>query len=96
MKKEIETLLGYEITEARFNDALDYARCKQMHIFSLEQRPVVLQGWYAAQLAAEYVKSHAFSNATVDLCRLYNMEKERRFRRTRHSKGTPIVAVSAL
>ena len=77
-KREVEDLLGTEITDAQFEEAHEYAKMKQAYIFSVEKRPVVLQHWYLVELTKEYVQNLAFSRFTVDLCeRLNNMEKER-------------------
>ena len=42
-KREVEDLLGTEITDAQFEEAHEYAKRKQAYIFSVEKRPVVLQ-----------------------------------------------------
>lgn len=76
-KTEVEEILGTEITDEQFAEALEYAKRKQAHIFKLEKRAVVLQNWYLVQLTKEYVISLAFSRFTMDLCEaLANMEKE--------------------
>jgi benzoyl-CoA reductase/2-hydroxyglutaryl-CoA dehydratase subunit BcrC/BadD/HgdB len=76
-KHEVEELLGAEITDEQFNEALESAKRKQEYIFKLEGRPVVLQSWYLAILTKEYVGQYAFSRFTMDLCEtLRNMEKE--------------------
>ena len=67
-KREVEELLGCEITDEQFEEALKYARHKQ---------EVVLQHWYLVKLTEEYVRSLAFSKFTMDLCSaLRDMEKE--------------------
>ena len=99
VKNEVEELLGYEITEFQFKEALGYAKRKQEYIYKSEQREVVMQHWYLVKLTEEYVRSLALSNLTMDLCqKLRNMEKEHP---THSCKGTPttathIVAVPAL
>lgn len=68
-KKEVEELLGCEITDEQFEEALKYARHKQEYIYQREHRQVVLQHWYLVKLTEEYVRSLAFSKFTMDLCR---------------------------
>lgn len=76
-KQEVEDLLGFEITNEQFQEALECARRKQGYIYQMEQRPVVLQHWYLVKLTEEYVRSLAFSKFTMDLCSaLRDMEKE--------------------
>lgn len=76
-KKEVEELLGYNISDSQFKEALRCAERKQKYIYEREKRSVVLQHWYLVKLTEEYVRSIAFSKFTVDLCReLRNMEKE--------------------
>lgn len=76
-KKEVEELLGYNISDSQFEEALGCAERKQKHIYEREKRSVVLQHWYLVKLTEECVRSLAFSKFTVDLCReLRNMEKE--------------------
>lgn len=76
-KEEVEELLGCEITAAEFEKALEYARRKQSFIYGLEKREVIMEHWYLVKLTEEYVRSLAFSQFTMDLCRtLNNMEKE--------------------
>jgi|GEM_PF-376600 len=80
-KKEVEELLGCEITDEQFEEALKYARHKQEYIYQRERRQVVLQHWYLVKLTEEYVRSLAFSKFTMDLCRtLCDMEKEHSIR----------------
>lgn len=66
-KREVEELLGCEITDEQFEQALKYARHKQEYIYQREQREVVLQHWYLVKLTEEYVRSLAFSKFTMDL-----------------------------
>ena len=62
-KREVEELLGCEITDEQFEQALKYARHKQH--------------WYLVKLTEEYVRNLAFSKFTMDLCSaLRDMEKE--------------------
>jgi hypothetical protein len=76
-KEEVEQLLGYQITDKLFKQALEYAGRKQEHIFLIDERPVVKQHWYLVKLTEEYARSLAFSRKTMDLCRMRcNMEKE--------------------
>lgn len=75
-KREVEELLGCEITDEQFEEALKYARHKQEYIYQRERRQVVLQHWYLVKLTEEYVRNLAFSKFTMDLCRtLHDMEK---------------------
>lgn len=77
MKKEVEELLGFEITDHQFKEALEYAKKKQAYIYKQEQREAVMQPWYLVKLTEEYVRSLALSKFTMDLCRkLGNIEKE--------------------
>ena len=55
-KREVEELLGCEITDEQFEQALKYARHKQEYIYQREQREVVLQHWYLVKLTEEYCK----------------------------------------
>ena len=41
-KKEVEELLGCEITDEQFEEALKYARHKQEYIYQRERRQVAL------------------------------------------------------
>lgn len=76
-KREVEELLGCEISDEQFQEALEYAERKQEYIYKRERRPVVLQHWYLVKLTEEYVRSLTFSHFTMDLCRtLRDMEKE--------------------
>lgn len=96
LRKEAEQLLGYQITDAAFEQAYTRAQCKQMRIYQITDNVMVLEQWYLAQLIAEYVKSKAFSDFTIELSRrLYKKEKEHSFQRTERPNTSPIVAVSA-
>lgn len=76
-RKEVEELLGFEITEEQFIEALEYANKKQKYIYEQGKRAVILQHWYLVKLTEEYVRSLAFSKFTIDLCKILNdMEKE--------------------
>lgn len=55
-KREVEELLGCEITDEQFEEALKYARHKQEYIYQREHRQVVLQHWYLVKLTEEYVR----------------------------------------
>ena len=69
-KKEVEQILGFDITDDLFEDALGHARKMQDYIYETEHQPVVLQHWYLVKLTEEYVRSLAFSRFTMDLCRI--------------------------
>lgn len=76
-KREVEELLGEEISKEMFQEALDHAKRKQEYIFRQDGRKVVLQHWYLVKLTEEYARSLAFSKFTMDLCQeIRNMEKE--------------------
>lgn len=76
-KEEVEELLGCEITDEQFHEALKYAVHKQKYTYELERDKRILQHWYLVKLTEEYVRRLAFSRYTFDLCRLMrNMEKE--------------------
>lgn len=96
-KKEVEELLGCEITTEQFEEALKYAERKQAHIYKREKRSVVLEHWYLVKLTEESVRSLAFSELTMDLCRtLRDMEKEHLFNELGAPTDIHIVAVPAL
>lgn len=96
-KEEVEQLLGSEITDEQFEEALKYAKHKQEYIYQREKRPVVLQHWYLVKLTEEYVRSLAFSKFTMDLCRtLRDMEKEHSALCKSAPTDTHIVAGTAL
>lgn len=97
VKKEVEELLGFEITDSQFNEALEYAKKKQAYIYEQEPREVVMQHWYLVRLTEEYVRSLALSKFTMDLCRkLSNMEKEHLEQHGGTQTSNHIVTVSAL
>ena len=76
-KREVEELLGCEISDEQFQEALEYAERKQKYIYKRERRQVVMQHWYLVKFTEEYVRSLAFSHFTMDLCgTLRDMEKE--------------------
>lgn len=96
-KKEVEELLGLEITDRQFAEALACAKRKQEYIYRREQRKAVMQRWYLAKLTEEYVRSLAFSEKTMGLCRmLRNMEKERPTKSQGAHEDNHIVANPAL
>lgn len=96
-REEVEELLGYEITEEDFADAFECAKRKQAYIFGREKRSVVLEHWYLVKLTGEYVESNAFSNFTMDLCRMIrDMEKEHLFNELGAPTDNHILADSAL
>ena len=97
IKKEVEEILGCEITESDFADALKCAKRKQEFIFNLEKRPVIMERWYLVKLTEEYVRSNAFSRFTMDLCRtLQDMEKEHQFNEHSAPSDNHILSVPAL
>jgi len=76
-KEEVEKLLGSNITESQFLEALRYAERKQAYIYRTTQRRVVLEQWYFIKLTIEYVSNLEFSRLTMDLCSaMRDMEKE--------------------
>ena len=67
-KREVEELLGTEISEDLFQKA---------YIFSQEKRSVVMEHWYLVKLTEECARSLAFSWFTMALCKeLNNMKRE--------------------
>lgn len=79
-KEEVQELLGRNISDAQFEEALGCARRKQRYIYEREARSVTRQHWYLVKLTGEYVRNNAFSRFTMDLCRtLFDMEKEHQF-----------------
>lgn len=96
-KGEVQELLGFDISDTQFEEALEYAQRKQQYIYNCEKRPEVLQDWYLTQLIAECVRSISFSQLTMDLCRtLRDMEKEHSTISQSAHTDNHIVAVSAL
>lgn len=96
-REEVEELLGYEITDEQFNEALEYARRKQEYIYNREHQKIVLQHGYLVKLTEEYVRSLAFSKFTMDLCsELRYMEKEHSVKNQSTPTDNHIVAVPAL
>lgn len=76
-KKEVEELLGYEITDKQFEDGLAYAKKKQAFSYEREKKEVIMQHWYLVKLTEECVRALTFSKFTMDLCEmLNNIEKE--------------------
>lgn len=77
-KSEVEVLLGFEVTEKQYIEALELAKIKQQYIYKNSKRKVVLQSWYLAKLTEEYVRTLSLSKSTMDLCELinYDIEKE--------------------
>lgn len=94
-KEEVEKLLGFGITDDQLEEAAGYAKRKQEYIFNRDRRAVVMQHWYLVKLTEEYVRSLAFQNYTMDLCRALNMEKEHSLKETSALTDNHIVAVSA-
>lgn len=96
-KEDVEKLLGCEITESLFQEALKLASGKQAYIFERDGSPVALQDWYLVKLTEEYVRSLALSKYTVDLCsELVDMEKEHLTKSQGAPTSTHIITVSAL
>ena len=96
-REEVEELLGCEITDKQFGEALEHARQKQECIYRREHQAVVLQRWYLVQLTGEYVRNLALSKFTMDLCRtLHDMEKEHSVKNQSAPTDNHIVAVSDL
>lgn len=97
-KREVEELIGTEISNDLFHKALEYAKRKQAYIYSREKRLVVMQHWYLVKLAEEYARSLVLSKFTMDLCRkLSDMEKERQINNNLGApQNTHIITVSAL
>lgn len=96
-KEEVEELLGTEITDSQFKEALGYAKRKQRYSYEREHRPVVLQHWYLVKLTEECVRSFAFSRFTMELCEFHrNMEKEHPVNDQSAPTNNHIVAVPAL
>ena len=95
-KREVEELLGYGISDDRFQEALECARRKQEYIYSRDPRPAVLQRWYLVKLTEEYVSSLELTQVTMDLCReVYDMEKEHSVLDQSALQDTHIVTASA-
>lgn len=95
-RAEVEGLLGYGISDDRFQEALAFARRKQEYIYSREPRPAVLQHWYLVKLTEEYARSLAFSEFTMELCGiLRDMEKEHSVKNQSALTDNHIVTVSA-
>ena len=85
-KEEVEKLLGYEISEENFDEALGHAKRKQELLSKIDKRPVIMDHWYLVILIKEYVEICAFSRFTLERCKmLQDMEKERRT----NQHGTP-------
>lgn len=77
LKKDVENLLGFEITLKQLQEAYNLAIKKQKYIYEIEHRKIVLQYWYLTKLTEEYVRSLSLSDFTVELCRMIiDMEKE--------------------
>ena len=99
-KEEVEELLGCEITNEQFQEALKYAVHKQEYTYELEGDKRILQHWYLVKLTEEYVRSLAFSRYTFDLCRLMrlmrNMEKEHSVKNQSALTDNHIVAETVL
>lgn len=96
-KEEVQELLGFDISDEQFEEALGCAQRKQRYIYSREARPITLQHWYLVKLTEEYVRSNAFSRFTMDLCRtLFDMEKEHQFNEHGALSDDHILADSAL
>lgn len=68
-KTRLETMLGGNITDSVFEEALNCARQKQAYIYQREKREEVLKSWYLLELMKEYIKSTALSKFTLELCK---------------------------
>lgn len=95
-RSEVEEILCCKITDELFGKALKEAEHKQKYIYSQERRAVILQHRYLVKLTEEYVRSLAFSESTMDLCRMRDMEKERPTRSQSTQTDNHIVAGSEL
>lgn len=68
-KTRLETMLGGNVTDSMFKEALNCARQKQAYIYQREKREEVLKSWYLLELIKEYIKSAALSKFTLELCK---------------------------
>ncbi|RKI90471.1 hypothetical protein D7V94_13670 [Parablautia intestinalis] len=95
-KKEVEELLKMEIPDSLFQRVLGYAERKQRYIYNQTQEQTVMQNWYLVKLAEEYVRSFAFSEFTMCVCReLKGMEKEHSAKSQSAPRNIHIVACPA-
>lgn len=75
-KKEVEKLLGHDVTDGEFKEALEHARRKQELLSKIDKRPVITEHWYLITLIKEYIEICAFSRFTLERCkRLIDIEK---------------------
>ncbi len=97
IKKDVEELLHYAISDELFAEALEVAKRKRQYIYEREKREVILKHWYLVKLTEEAVRSLTFSKFTMDLCSmLRDMEKEHSVKDQSAHTDNHIVAVSAL
>lgn len=97
IKKEVEEILEFAITDRQFDEALRHAERKQHYIFRREKRLEVMKRRYLVRLTAEYAGSLAFSRLTMDLCiALADMEKERPAKSRNTPTDTHIVQESVI
>lgn len=95
-KKEVEELLEMEIPDSLFQLALRYAERKQRYIYEQTQEETVMEHWYLVKLTEEYVRSIAFSEFTMHVCRaLEDMEKEHSAKSQSAHRNIHIVACPA-
>ncbi len=85
MKREVERIIGFNITDKQYKEAYGYAKKKQANIYKREHRTEVLKPCYLIKLIAECINQFAFAELTLILSKeLYNIEKEHP-----HKQGTP-------
>lgn len=96
-KREVEGMIGSELSEDLRHTALTYAERKQQCIYEQCHDPVVMQEWYLSVLMEEFIKRNALSEMTINLCRtLRNMEKEHSAKSQSAQSDIHIVTGSAL
>lgn len=96
-KREVEGMIGAELSENFRRAALTYAERKQQCIYEQCHDPAVMQKWYLSTLMEEFFKRTAFSEMTMNLCRtLRNMEKEHSAKSQSAQSDIHIVTGSAL
>lgn len=77
MQSEIESAVGFKISDEQYKRAFEYATKKQAYIYKREQRQEVLEVGYFKILITEIVKQFALTDFTICLGKeLYNIEKE--------------------
>ncbi len=76
-KSDVERLVGMEIPQERFDEALRMAEEKQRRIFSMTNDQNTMEPWYLLVLTKEIFFQNEFSRMTQDLCgQRDNMKKE--------------------